>query len=121
MVHNVKENYGSQTLPKTHNKGVMNDNAFFEAPFFQSGVFSQDLITQKIQSTETNNLNNFQIEEKRPEFELKNKRQFYQEINSFTEKIRIQMENLRYQEYDAVDETADFEDRVPLQPNDRIV
>lgn len=30
------------------------------------------------------------------------------------------MENLRYQDYDAVDETADFEDRAP-QPNEKVV
>ena len=82
----AKENYGSQTLPKTHNGGV-NDDKFFEAPFFLSGVISYDSTAQKIETTE----NNFQIENKKPEFELKNKNQFYQEINSFTEKIRIQM------------------------------
>ena len=107
MVQHTKENYGSQTLPKTHNGGV-NDDKFFEAPFFLSGVVSYDSTAHKIDTAE----NNFQIENKKPEFELKNKNQFYYEINSFTEKIRIQMENLRYQDYDNIDETADFEDRV---------
>ena len=37
----MDNNYGSQALPKTHNKGV-SDVKFFEAPFFQSGVFSYD-------------------------------------------------------------------------------
>lgn len=54
MVQNLKENYGSQALPKTHNKGAMNDIKFFEAPFFLSGVFSQDLKTQKKESAENN-------------------------------------------------------------------
>ena len=53
MVTHAKENYGSQTLPKTQNGGLKDDN-LFEAPFYLSGVFSYDSTAHKIDTAENN-------------------------------------------------------------------